>query len=233
MFHRNMNSLQSRMQIEIAHNVFRHKADSAKVDGLRDAVVDDIYNLLRKPMVFSKFHASYLSPDEWAQMREKYKSLLEYGRLNKRLLANELIWKWTEATGKYLGCQFWSLKAKELFDREVASNADPKVVEKMLQSKLRRDDAKITHEHVYPIKDVTLWLDMRRETLDRDEIRIHLERLCVGCVVLESEHKKMGVSDHKNPWIRYKEAGVALAANPALPNVQRMLIEEAGLLKKF
>ena len=215
-------------------DVFHHEIDSDKLKELRDAVIDDVYGLLRNPIGFTKVHPSHLSLEEWSQMREKYRRVLPKGcYLNKRYLANELIWKWTEATGKYLGCQFWSLKAKELLDREVASSADPKEVVKTLQSKIRRDDAKITHEHVYPIKDMTLWLDMRREKLDRDEIRSHLERLCVGCVVLESEHKKMGGSDHTNPWLRYKEAGIALAANPAWPNVQKRLIEEAGLVEKL
>ena len=219
------------MAIENASNVFHHAADSAKLIKLRDAVIDDVYLLLKKPVVLRTFHASDLLPDEWSQMRDKYRGLLHYGRLNKRALANELIWKWTEATGKYLGCQFWSLRAKELFDLEVAKGGDPKEAVFMLSKGKRAKEAKLTHEHVYPIKDMTRWLQDRRE-LDQKEIRTHFEHLCIGCVVLEVEHDRTS-GDHTNPWLRYKRAGIALAPNPAWPRVQRALIEEAGLIRRL
>jgi hypothetical protein len=219
------------MVIKNTPNVFQHEADSVKLVGLRDAVIDDVYLLLRRPVVFRTFHASGLLPDEWSQMREKYRRLLHYGRLNRRALANELIWKWTEATGKYLGCQFWSTKAKELFDLEVASGEDPKKAVSMLSKRNRPKEAKLTHEHVYPIKDMVQWLEDRKQ-LDRDEIRTHLEQICIGCVVLESEHRCVSRTpgNDENPWLRYKSAGIKLAPNAAWPDAQRALIDQAGLL---
>jgi hypothetical protein len=62
----------------------------------------------------------------------------------KRTLANELIWKWTEATGKYTGCQFWSARTMSLFDREVQSAGGWPITErlaKMLEQKLSAKSA--------------------------------------------------------------------------------------------
>jgi hypothetical protein len=63
----------------------------------------------------------------------------------------------------------------------------------------------------------------------REEIRNHLERQCVSCVLLEAEHDR-SVGDDANPWLRYKRAGICLVANPAWLDSQRELIIEAGLL---
>ena len=222
------------MRVANVHNVFHHDADPGKLKELREAVVADVYILLRKPVVFGKINASGLSADELAQMRERYRRLLHYGAFalpGERAIANELIWKWTEATGKYVGCQFWSLKAKEVFDLEAAKCDRTTMIgtlERELSKKGRPKNVRLTHEHVYPIKDMKEWLQAQKE-LDQDGVRIHFERQCVGCVVLESEHERTS-GDHTNPWLRYKKAGITLALNPAWPDVQRTLIEEAALL---
>ena len=91
---------------------------------LRDAVVEDLHTLHSAYPEFGKVTAADLDPNFYAGMREKYGRILYYGVFSlpgKRTLANELIWKWTEATGKYVGCQFWSIDAKAVFDREVES----------------------------------------------------------------------------------------------------------------
>ncbi len=223
------------MRVANFQNVFQHDADQGKLKELREAVVADVYTLLRKPVVFDKLNASSLSAYELAQMRERYRRLLHYGAFTlpaERAIANELIWKWTEATGKYVGCQFWSLKAKEVFDLEVAKCDRTTLIGTLgreLSNRGRPKNVRLTHEHVYPIKDMKQWLQAQKE-LDQEGVRIHFERQCVGCVVLESEHDRTS-GDHTNPWLRYKAAGITLALNPAWPDVQRVLIEEAGLLR--
>jgi hypothetical protein len=226
------------MQISDARSVFDHDADPDKLNELRTAVIDDISLLHGKYANFDKIGAADLSPDDSARMRERYRRLLYYGAFSlpgKRAVVNELIWKWTEATGKYVGCEFWSLKAKELFDREVANYGGwpitarvAKILERELSKKARPRDSRLTHEHVYPIKDMKRWL-RDQVNPNRKEILIHFARQCIGCVVLESEHDRTGGND-ENPWIRYKGAGITLAPNPALSDIQRASIVEAGLL---
>lgn len=106
------------MQIGNISSVFDHDADPDRVNTLREAVINDLFSLQSKYPDFCKVTAAGLSHDDYAQMREKYRDLHHgvFSLPGKRAVANELIWKWTEATGKYVGCQFWSLEAKELFD---------------------------------------------------------------------------------------------------------------------
>jgi hypothetical protein len=227
------------VRIPDAHSVFHHDADPDKLNDLRAAVIDDISFLHGKYANFDEIGGTDLSPDELVRMSERYRPLLYYGTFSlppKRPVANELIWKWTEATGKYVGCQFWSLKAKELFDHEVVNCGGwpitasvARLLGRKLSKKARPRALRLTHEHVYPIKDMKRWL---RDHVNphRKEIQNHFERQCIGCVVLESEHPRAERND-ENPWLRYKSVGINLAPNPAWSDTQRALIVEAGLLK--
>jgi hypothetical protein len=205
---------------------------------LRSAIIEDIISLRHKYPNFGKLNADSLSPDDYARMKRTYKPLLHYGSFGlpaKRPVANELIWKWTEASGKYVGCQFWSMKAKKLFDLEVAAcggwpitGRAAKDIQTKLSKKTRPKDSRLTHEHVYPIKDMKLWLEEQGKP-DRESIRGHFSRQCVSCVILESEHN-FGPADHENPWRRYAESGIKLSPNKDWSKDQRNLIEQAGLL---
>ena len=227
------------MRILDAHSVFHHNADPNKLDELRAGVIDDISFLHSRYPDVGKISATDLSSDDLMRLSERYRRLLHYGHFSlsgKRKVANELIWKWTEASGKYVGCQFWSLKAKKLFDLEVADCGGWPItmkaarhLESKLSKKSRPKDSRLTHEHVYPIEDMKSWL-RNQGKLNRDEIRNHFERQCVGCVVLESEHdRKHG--DDQNPWLRYNIAGITLAQNSAWLDAQRVLIDEVGLIE--
>jgi hypothetical protein len=225
-------------------NVFDHDAEPDIVQELRSAVADDLHWLRNSYSEFGKVTAADLDPLVLRRFREKYRTLLHFGVFSlpaKRALANELIWKWTEATGKYTGCQFWSARAKFLFDREVqsaggwpitgrlAKTLEQKLSAKSANGKPKRSDAKLTHEHVYPIKDVKLLLG-GKDGETPEGIRNLLDLLCVSCVVLESEHDRLSGHD-LNPWLRYKDAGIHLVENPAWPDRQRSLILQAGLLE--
>jgi hypothetical protein len=64
-----------------------------------------------------------------------------------------------------------------------------------------------------------------------DQVEKVIERLAIGCVVLESEHPpRKALFDENNPWLRYKQANIALVKNPNWPTQHRKLIKAAGLV---
>ena len=82
---------------------------------------------------------------------------------------------------------------------------------------------------MYPIKDVKLLL-ASKQSITQEEIRKLLNRQCMSCVLLESEHDKTAGHD-PNPWSRYKMAGkIRLANNPAWLDTLREMIIQARLL---
>jgi hypothetical protein len=225
-------------------NVFDHDAEPGITQELRSAVAADLHWLRNSYSEFGRVTAAQLDPLVIRQFRRKYRQLLHFGVFSlpgKRALSNELIWKWTEATGKYTGCQFWSVRAKSLFDREVqsaggwpitrrlAKTLEQKLSAKSAGGKSKLTDARLTHEHVYPIKDMKLLLGGKAGETP-EGIRSLLDLHCVSCVVLESEHDRLSGHDH-NPWLRYKDAGIRLVENPTWLDCQRSLILQAGLLE--
>jgi hypothetical protein len=226
-------------------SVFDHDAEPNIVEALRSAVVQDICWLVNSYSNFDKVTAADLEPEVYKQLTDKYPPLLHFGYFGlpaPRCLANELIWKWTEATGKYTGCQFWSVRARVLFDQEVRSSGGwpitPKLaedIEKKLKAKTgggkpKPPDAKLTHEHVYPIKDLKTLLRSKDGTTP-ESVRQLFDSLCVGCVVLESEHNQLNGHGSRPPWLRYKNAGIRLVDNPAWSDRQRSLILQADILE--
>jgi hypothetical protein len=228
-------------------DVFHHSVQPEAAEKLRAIVVNDIRWMYDTFPDIRKVSRAALGPDVYITLKEKYDPLLHFGNFNlttSRTLAYELIWKWTEATGKYVGCPFWSENAKALFDTEVLSAggwpiqpALAKKIAKRLSEKGANEEksvpkAKLTHEHVYPIKDMKRRLYSYAER-SIEEIRGLFDRYCVGCVVLESEHNQLSVEgDDTNHWVRYAEAGIKLAPNPAWPDSQRRMIVAAGLLNE-
>jgi hypothetical protein len=225
-------------------SVFDHDAEPNIVETLRCAVVQDICWLGHSYPHPGTVTVTDLEPEIFKQLREKYRPLLHFGNFSlpaQRRLANELIWKWTEATGKYTGCQFWSARARALFDQEVRSSGGwpitskiAKVIEKKLSAKTgdgkpKSSDARLTHEHVYPIKDLKILL-RGKDGSTPESVRHLFDSLCVGCVVLESEHDRLSGHD-QNPWLRYKNAGICLVDNPAWSDRQRSLILQAEILE--
>ena len=215
------------------HSVFDHIADPATVDALRRAIVEEICRFRQSHSAFGKIAADQLGVGEFQRLKEKFDPLLDFGTFNlpkKRDLAQELIWKATEATGKYTGCQFWSVRAKALFDQNAGwpiSLKTARALEKTLSLKTREKSVRLTHEHVYPIKDLKLKLCKTDPTLER--ITPLFETHCLACVVLEEEHdREAGI--HENPWTRYKNAGIQIADNPAWTARQRDLLQRAGVL---
>ena len=150
-----------------------------------------------------------------------------------------LHWKYSELTGQYCGCQFWSEGAKRLFEHKLLEYAnartptsnDARYVAAHLAKKTHGGQ-QLVHEHVFPRAELR-----KRLALDRDNLlaagclAATLERVAMGCVVLQCEHKllKRNDCDYDNPWRRYT-GKIKLAENQNWPAFQRELIVAAGLL---
>jgi hypothetical protein len=152
---------------------------------------------------------------------------------------DELHWKYSEVTGKYCGCQFWSERAKFLFESSLLEHANGKTptlkdardVAKSLSTKARKE-YQLVHEHVFPRAELRKLLD-REISFGSQRVAETVQRLAVGCVVLESEHRLVrttkGVS--MNPWRRYAGKEIWLSANPNSSAFHLELIKDAGLLR--
>ena len=114
-------------------------------------------------------------------------------------------WKYTEASGKYAGCRYWSVKA--------ASSRATK-------------DAPLRHEHLVPRKIlVDMFFKLREDELHKVEELFR--RYCIGVVVTAEEDRllnkaglrqKMPVGDWlENPWVRYAHVEIKIARNRYIP----------------
>ncbi len=111
-------------------------------------------------------------------------------------IADILAWKWSEATGKLIGCPFWSVAAKDLFDREKSKRPVPwledawrlakRLNAKRLYGQPRDRTERLVHEHVFPKKFFCKHLlELQKGICDIDKLRGIFSRLAVACVVLE------------------------------------------------
>lgn len=111
----------------------------------------------------------------------------------RRLLAM-VVWRWSEAYGKYSDRLPWSRGARHT---------------------MRRDS--LRHEHVVPRKVLIAELCALRSPTRRN-IRELLERLGLACVVTQEEHEQLpNVSAailRADPWARYRAAGIRVLHPP-------------------
>jgi hypothetical protein len=150
-----------------------------------------------------------------------------------RSIKSELPWKWSEATGKYVGCQFWSIKAKYLFDDEVRKHfGEEATLEQACKLAKCLSGRYIEHEHVFPRKEFNRLLNNEKLTITN--LQQFFSIYAVGCVVLTSEHSQIRTEegDETNPWKRYsRNHFIPLADNIRWASDHRKMIEEAGLLQ--
>ena len=127
-------------------------------------------------------------------------------------------WKYTEASGKYAGCRYWSVKAASL--------------------RVTKDRA-LRHEHLVPRKVlVGMFFKLREDELHKIEELFRL--YCIGVVVTVEEDRllnkaglrqKMPVGDWlENPWVRYAHVGIKIARNPYISAKVCGLLEVANCL---
>jgi hypothetical protein len=120
-------------------------------------------------------------------------SQLSYG--TKYAVLAEITWVWSEYAGKYKGCKYWSVKAKESY-----------LVDKGL-----------IHEHIVP-KRILIDKLLNEIPYNQQEIFNFLDVFCIGVVVTKDEdralnnaglkHKMPDSWDHKDPWARYKKVDI-------------------------
>jgi hypothetical protein len=208
-------------------DVFSHYANHIEVETLRNNIVENVRRCLESGQQIT-------NPDPPLYLY--YGSYNLRGNKDVRATLNELIWKYSELTGKYCGCHYWSVKARSLFDKELLeymNGGKPTLedacrVSVCLRPKTRVKEKRIVHEHVFPRKQlVDLLLEMDVHSTF-DCVKTIIEQLAMGCVVLESEHPKK-TGDCNNPWLRYKD-NIMLVDNKNWSLSQRKLIEEAELV---
>lgn len=151
----------------------------------------------------------------------------------KPLQIGKYSWLWSERTGKYSGCAFWSTAAAEDY-RELARDnpaTTPHGLD-LLAQRITRGLLQLQHEHVFPRQDLK-----RRVNPTLGQARSHeeawdlLDRYCQGCVVTREEHLRLPAHGHpSNPWMRYRGLGIRLVDNPAWSERHRGWITEAALV---
>jgi hypothetical protein len=148
----------------------------------------------------------------------------------------QVSWKWSELTGKYAGCQFWTSEALRVASGFVSQMNGGSLKKSLEEASRLRHDESIQHEHVFPRE---AWIARmtplvgRGEPPSESELEALLDRLCIGCVVTRAEHsevdRRMGIFE--NPWLRYGSSSIRLVPNPAWTEPHVSWIRAAGLLE--
>jgi hypothetical protein len=165
--------------------VFQYRTD-IDIEDLRKLLVDVICQCLesRTPVTKAEFYRRI--------PRLLYGSYPLRGGKDINASLDALLWKYSELTGKYCGCQFWSDTAKRLFERKLLEHVngrpptsmDARHVTDCLSKKTHRE-YQLVHEHVFPRAELRTKLLLDREiSFDSRHVAKTIERLAVGCVVL-------------------------------------------------
>ena len=131
-------------------------------------------------------------------------SLIESGLSNNsyekqfRELIDVLLWKHTEAYGKYIGCKYWSDGALESLERH--NN-------KVVTSKKVDPTHALRHEHIYPKKETI----QRLLNIPQPEPNTVNEilKLNIGVIVTVEEDSRLSRKGNlDDPWQRYRDANI-------------------------
>ncbi len=124
-------------------------------------------------------------------------SKLHYG--TKYSVFDNVLWVWTEFEGKYKGCEYWSKAALQLGE----------------------DEKRLVHEHAVP-KKILIDMLMQHPSPTADSVRQLLQNYCKAAVITKAEDavlNRLGLRskmpsdwDRKDPWARYKAAGIVLCS---------------------
>jgi len=117
-------------------------------------------------------------------------------------LITTLLWKHTEAHGKYLGCKHWSDGALESLKKH--NN-------KVITSKSIDPTHALRHEHLFPRKQsIELLLSLTSPTLESVD---DLLKLNIGVVVTVEEDSRLSkIGNQNDPWQRYRDANITWQA---------------------
>ena len=229
-------------------SVFQHFADDINLRRLKSTILDVIRQSINQiedghPRISDTRNT--IGDDRYQRLRDRICPNLYYGSFNltkTRTLGHEIIWKWTEATGKFVGCQFWSMEAKNFFNRELTKRRGDRptfsdawnLAKELSSTKYGR--RALNHEHVFPIMKLREILlnpsSFRRFTSSLSNLGEFFERAVVGCVLLKGEHEEIHSSfeDPENPWMRYLDSSIKLVPSPKWTDAQRKLIADVNLV---
>lgn len=132
---------------------------------------------------------------------------LHYG--TKYAVLKEVTWVWTESSGKFNGCPYWTDAAIRRF-------------------KLERSRKQLRHEHVVPKKVVIdILFGLKKPT--PESVREILDKYLIGVVVTKEEEDRLNVEYSKSmpeefgnkkselfqdPWLRYRKCGIKVRVMP-------------------
>lgn len=127
----------------------------------------------------------------------KQQSNISYEKQFKELITT-LLWKHTEAHGKYIGCKYWSEGALESLKKHGG---------KVITSKTIDSTHALRHEHLFPRKQsIELLLAIEEPTLEAVN---KLLANNIGVVVTVKEDARLSkVGNQYAPWQRYTDADI-------------------------
>ena len=135
-----------------------------------------------------------------------------------------LVWRFTEARGKYQGCPFWSVDAAAEANRRGNVTDD-------------KGKALFRHEHVVPNSEVqTQLLQVSQPT--SAEVHGVLGQYAVSAVVTQPEDRLLTAAGLRsamldgaanNPWARYATASIRMDQHSLLPTRHEHWMSAAGL----
>ena len=153
-------------------DAFQHHADN-NIENVRKKIIEMICRCLKSRQPIATFPLPLYC-----------KSYNLRGRKDVRATLDELAWKRSELTGKFVGCQFWSAKAKSLLDQRLVEYMkgraptldDAWQVADWLSKQNAEIDQKLTHEHVFPRADLLMLLQELKAPITADLVEALIER---------------------------------------------------------
>ena len=113
-------------------------------------------------------------------------------------LIDTLLWKHTEAYGKYIGCKYWTDGALESLKKHN---------DKVVTNKKIDPTHALRHEHIFPKKETIQRLlnltDITQETVN------DMLKLNIGVIVTVEEDSRLSNNGNlSDPWQRYRDANI-------------------------
>ena len=143
---------------------------------------------------------------------------------------DEVIWKWTEMSGKIIGCKYWSVNALKELEANYSNVVSGKV--------------KLIHEHVVPRNYLIKRILNISSAISKEEAIIILNKFVLGCVITKDENRRLSTVAQKtlpdqfvqkdsqfylDPWVRYRLGKINVNkidwSNPRDPKVESVIVE--------
>jgi hypothetical protein len=206
-----------------------HSNGDCDIECLKNYLIKTLFQCLESKQPLNKLDF---------KLKLRHGSFSPRGKKDFHATLRELIWKHSELTGKYCGCQYWSANAKSVFNEKLLEYVDGRIptlkdaqdVTSHFSKQSTDKNERLVHEHVFPINHLLLCLQDPNVVSSFEQVKTMIEQRAIGCVVLESEHSLLDAKNGNcdNPWLRYK-GKIRLLENPSWPLAHRELIEKAEL----